>query len=196
VRANTFTGAVVEIKGRHIAGLTGALALAGTLITYFESPGGMPVLHTYPDPASGGAPWTYCDGETQHPQFGHAYTVAECDTETSVRVRATDAAVLACTRLDLPNNARAAFDSLAWNIGNGAFCNSSAAGWAKLGNLEVACQVMTRFNRAGGAVMPGLVFRRDQESKVCALDATGIWKTSHPYVAPATPIPDPLHGVY
>jgi len=162
----------IKIKGRHIAALgAGALGLAGFLITGFESPNGEAVLQVYPDPVSHGAPYTYCDGLTAHPKFGHHYTKAECDTETAAEVRATNSAVLACTRPVLTIPVQASFVSLAWNIGVPTFCKSSIASNAKAGNFPKACAAISLYDKAGprGHVraIPGLTFRRGQERQVC-----------------------------
>lgn len=157
----------INIKGRHVAGLTGALAIAAMLITAFESPGGQAVLHVYADPVSHSTPWTVCDGETAGIKPGQTFTAGQCDAMTAAQVKKVDAAVLACTRSDLPDNPRAAFDSLAWNIGTVAFCKSSIASEAKAGHLREACNRIPLYNRAGGKVIPGLEARRGQEQQIC-----------------------------
>lgn len=153
----------MAVKGRTIGGLAGALLLAGLLITAFEGR----VLTVYPDPVTHSTPWTYCDGETQNPQPGHTYTDAECDAETVALIRKVDAAVLACTISPLPDKVRAAFDSLAWNIGTAAFCSSTLARKAKAGDLMGACKEIPRWDHAGGKTIPGLTFRRGEEMKIC-----------------------------
>lgn len=157
---------MTNLKGRHVAGLTGALVAAGLLITAFEGR----VLHVYPDPVTHSTPWTYCDGETQHPKPGHTYTDAECDAETAALIRRTDAAVLACTRPDLPGSVRASSDSLAWNIGPGNFCTSTAARLFRAGQYRAGCQAMTAWHFAAGKSIPGLVIRRGAERDYCLKD--------------------------
>lgn len=139
------------------------MALAAFLVTGFEGR----VLKVYPDPVSGSTPWTYCDGLTQNPQFGHAYTHAECDTETAALIVKVDAKVQACVGRSMPDKVRAVFDSLAWNIGTGAFCGSTLVKKAGAGDFVGACNQLPRWNRAGGKVIPGLSFRRGEELKIC-----------------------------
>jgi len=157
----------MKLRGRHIAGLASAAALAGVLITGFESPGGLAVLFSYPDPVTHGAPWTACDGETKGIKPNMVFTPAQCDAMTGAQIRQTDAAVVACTRPGLPIEVQAAFDSLAWNIGIGGFCQSSIAAFAKQNRLTDACDRIALYNRAGGKVIPGLTFRRGQEQQIC-----------------------------
>lgn len=169
-----------KLEGRTIAGLSGggaAVVLAGFLITSFEGR----VDHVYPDPVTRGAPWTYCDGETKHPRWNHVYTDLECDTETAREIVALDKAVMACVGhplpdtgpKPLPDKVRATFDSLAWNIGQAAFCESTLARKAQAGNLIGACTEMLKWDHAGGKVIPGLTFRRNQEYAICLDGAEG-----------------------
>jgi lysozyme len=163
----------VALQGRHIAiggGAGAAVILAVSLIMGFEGR----VNHVYPDPVTHGAPWTYCDGETtKSPQWGKVYSDVECDAITVAAVKALDAKVMACIGHPLPDdgkvpvNVRAAFDSLAWNIGAGAFCGSTLARKAKAGDWIAACVEMLKWNRAGGHVIPGLKIRREQEYQIC-----------------------------
>jgi lysozyme len=61
-----------------------------------------------------------------------------------------------------------AFVSLAYNIGEGAFCGSTLVKRLKASDYVGACQEVLRWNRAGGRVMPGLVKRRQAEYTLCA----------------------------
>lgn len=154
----------MELKGRTIGGLAGGLGLAVFLITAFEGR----VLHIYPDPVTHATPWTYCDGETTTtPQWGHVFTNAECDAITVAEVKTLDAKVTACVGRPLPDKVRAAFDSLAWNIGVGAFCGSTVVKKAKAGDLAGACGAMLAWDHAGGHVIPGLTVRRNEEYAYC-----------------------------
>lgn len=153
-----------KLRGRHVAGLAGAIALAAFAITAFEGR----VTTVYPDPVTHARPWTYCDGETQNPKPGHQYTNAECDAETAALVKKTDAAVITCVgNRPLPDNTRAAFDSLAWNIGTGGFCRSTVAVKAKAGDLKAACNAISLYDHAGGRTIPGLTARRGTEREMC-----------------------------
>ncbi|WP_065091513.1 lysozyme [Rhizobium leucaenae] len=49
----------------------------------------------------------------------------------------------------------------AYNFGVGALVRSSAVREAGKGNYRLACEMQTRFNRAGGQVVSGLVKRRE-----------------------------------
>jgi len=60
-------------------------------------------------------------------------------------------------------NERAAFLSLAYNIGPGAFAKSSALRHFNQGNKAKAADSILLFNKAGGKVLNGLVRRRQAE---------------------------------
>jgi lysozyme len=63
-----------------------------------------------------------------------------------------------------PNeNQYGAFVSLAYNIGPGAFLNSTALKRFNAGDDEGAAEALTWFNKAGGKVLNGLVRRRAAE---------------------------------
>lgn len=57
----------------------------------------------------------------------------------------------------------AAFTSLAYNIGVGAFAGSTACSRFNEGNLAGACEAIGWWDKAGGAVLPGLARRRGAE---------------------------------
>ena len=65
-----------------------------------------------------------------------------------------------------------AWVSFTYNVGVGAFCKSTAVKKLKAGDYEGACNEMTRFVRAGGRVLPGLVKRRAEERRACLGEKT------------------------
>ena len=78
-----------------------------------------------------------------------------------------------CTPSDLPLKMRAAFTDFTLNAGGGAFCRSSIARLANVGDLVGACQQLPRWIYAGGHVLPGLVRRRAEERELCVAGALG-----------------------
>ena len=154
-----------QLKGRHVAGagVAAVLAIATPFVGDFE---GLR-LYVYPDPATKGAPWNSCYGETNNPQFGHTYTVAECNAQLAARLAEFDAGVRGCVHVPMPVKVEAAFLSTAYNIGVPGFCHSSIAGLANTGDLKAACNRLPAFNRAGSQVLPGLTLRRGAEQALC-----------------------------
>lgn len=125
-------------------------------------------LRAYPDPATGGAPWTICRGDTKGVRPGMVETPAGCDKRTVRRLGEFRANLVACIPgfARAPLSWRAMMNSLAWNIGDGrgldkgGACNSTAAAFGRAGRWVESCEAATRYNRAAGKVMRGLVLRR------------------------------------
>lgn len=57
--------------------------------------------------------------------------------------------------------------SLAYNVGVTNYCGSTAARLFNEGRYNEGCEAATRWNRAGGRVLRGLVNRRNREKIVC-----------------------------
>lgn len=112
---------------------------------------------------------TICFGETRGVKMGDSRTVEECKVMLGDGLADFAAGVDKClTRPALvPDKSYAAFVSLAYNIGTGAFCGSSLVRLANAGDNRGACDQILRWNRAGGKVVQGLVNRRKAEHEMC-----------------------------
>lgn len=141
-----------------IAGATTAVALSiGALIKPWEGR----ELKAYKDIVG---VWTICDGETKGVKPGMVKTNAECDAMLIARVENDFYKPLTkCIQgyEAKPVSWQASMLSLAYNVGTGAACGSTAARLARAGDLAGSCRAMTRFNRAGGKVIKGLKLRRE-----------------------------------
>lgn len=60
-----------------------------------------------------------------------------------------------------------AYTSLAYNVGINAFCGSTLVRKLNAGDYEGACKEISKWNRAGGRVLQGLVNRRESERATC-----------------------------
>lgn len=110
---------------------------------------------------------TICYGETRGVHLGEHKTKSECDAMLLARLNEFAGHVEACVKRPMPDKVEVAFVSLAYNIGEGAFCGSSVARLYNAGEGRAACDAMMRFNRAGGHVLAGLANRRKEERKLC-----------------------------
>lgn len=130
--------------------------------TYLVSPWEGRELRAYPDPATGGAPWTICDGDTVGVKRGMVETPAGCDRRLSRRMMQFRGELVACIPgfAVKPLSWRAMMNSLSYNIGTSATCRSTAARLGIASRYSESCKAATAFNRAGGRVMIGLVKRR------------------------------------
>lgn len=138
----------------------GAVALAIPLIVHFE--GYVPWVHR--DPIGRLAACYGHDDQTMTP--GKRFTAAECqamlDQDLLKHAQALD-----CIKHPMTDGQKAAFVSFAFNVGNRAFCDSTLARKANAGDMAGACAELSRWTRAGGRELPGLVKRRAAERDLC-----------------------------
>jgi lysozyme len=57
--------------------------------------------------------------------------------------------------------------SFAYNVGGGNYCGSTLVRKLNAGDTAGACNELTRWTRAKGIVLPGLVKRREAERQLC-----------------------------
>lgn len=131
------------------------------LMHYFESC----VLTAYPDPATGGAPWTIGYGDTgPDVKPGLVITQAEADARFAKRLaREFEPGVLNALQ---QNPEQCQFDAmvcLAYNIGLGNFRSSTLLRKFNLGDTDAASAQFLVWNKAAGKVMLGLRRRRAAE---------------------------------
>lgn len=110
-----------------------------------------------------GGVWTVCYGETQGVKKGDTYTDKQCLDMLLKRMDVDYARPLSGCVVgwgDVPFTVKASFLDLAWNVGVGAVCKSTAAKRAATKDWRGSCEAMTWFNRAGGKVVRGLDLRR------------------------------------
>jgi GH24 family phage-related lysozyme (muramidase) len=128
------------------------------------------LVEAYPDPGTGGAPWTIGWGSTTD-EDGAAITPdtvwpqERCDARFAAHV-AEFAGEVAALLGDAPTG-RNQFDamvSLAYNIGPRALATSTLLRMHLAGDHAGAAEQFGRWNRAGGRVLAGLVRRRAAEA--------------------------------
>lgn len=124
-------------------------------------------LVAYPDPGTGGAPWTVGWGATG-PGIGPGtvWTQAQADERLAQDVERFMAGVQRVLTREPSDNELAAMTSLAYNIGLGAFERSTLLRFLNAGDKANAAKQFDVWRRAGGRVMQGLVNRRADERKL------------------------------
>jgi GH24 family phage-related lysozyme (muramidase)/CheY-like chemotaxis protein/Tfp pilus assembly protein PilF len=122
----------------------------------------------YPDPGTGGDPWTIGWGTTgPDVKKGVVWTQAQCDS----RFR-SDLERFAKKVLDLVGNAPTTqnqFDALlsfAYNVGPQNLSSSTLLKKHKAGDYRGAATEFTKWNKAAGKTLPGLVRRRAAEAEL------------------------------
>lgn len=165
------TDALDAFLGQYAAG--DWLALAVPLIEQFEGyaqklPDGS--VKAYPDPGTGGKPWTIGIGSTtdengQPIAPGTIWTrdraIARFKAHLAEFGRGVDER-LAGKPATAPQ--KAALTSLAYNIGLGALGSSTVLKRHRAGDYSGAADAFGMWNKAGGKVMAGLTRRREAEA--------------------------------
>jgi lysozyme len=120
----------------------------------------------YPDPGSGGDPWTIGWGSTG-PDIhkGLVWTQQQCDDRLAADVQRF--ALQADKLIGPASTTQSEFDALvsfAYNLGLGNLASSTLLKLHKAGKHDEAAQQFLRWNRASGQVMRGLTRRREAEA--------------------------------
>ena len=111
-------------------------------------------LTAYPDPASGGDPWTIGYGATGPGIIrGTRWTLEQADADLAARLAVLERQV-------------AALVSFAYNVGVDALKRSSLLRLLNGGKPSAAAAEFAKWTKASGKVFPGLVKRREAERRV------------------------------
>lgn len=140
-----------------------AIALALDLIREWEGCR----LEAYPDPGTGGDPWTVGWGATG-PGIGPGtrWTQEQADEALAEHVGQVADAVAGMVRVPLAPPQAAALISWVYNVGAGAARRSTLVRRLNAGDYDAVPAQLARWNRAGGRVMRGLTNRRAAEAEM------------------------------
>lgn len=115
---------------------------------------------------------TWCFGETQGPKPVGYIPMAQCEALLAESLEIANRQVDSCVRTYLPDARRAALVSFSYNVGGAAFCSSTLVRKLNAGDTAGACNELSRWTRAKGIELPGLVKRRAAERAMCLQDLT------------------------
>lgn len=126
------------------------------------------VLTAYPDPGTGGAPWTIGYGHTGpevHPGMNitQGEALAYLKEDMAKAAAGVEDALAGCPTSDIQLSAMTSFT---YNVGIGNFRSSSVFHYHRAGNYQNAADSFLLWNKSGGRVMAGLVRRRHQEREL------------------------------
>lgn len=150
--------------------------------------------------------WTICDGDTNNVRAGMVETPEGCNKRLMTKMESDyrPPLVKCIVSWDMqPLSWRAMMIDLAWNIGTGGACGSSAArivneatSAKQKPDYIASCNAATAFNRAGGRVLIGLVNRREMgdsnrigEGELCVSGIAGAAPASTPTAGAPSQIP-------
>ena len=123
-------------------------------------------LNAYPDPGTGGEPWTIGYGHTGGVKHGDVI-----DEDGATQFLRNDVAwVEDCINdhvtFDLTQNQFDALCSFVFNLGCKAFTGSTLCKLINEGNFPAAAQQFGKWNKAAGRVLAGLTIRRQAEAEL------------------------------
>jgi lysozyme len=124
-------------------------------------------LHAYPDPATGGAPWTVgygCTGPGIGPNT--VWTEEQAQAALDHRLASVQDVVLGMIKKHVTPGQLAALCSLAWNIGTRALGGSTLIRKLNAGDMRGAADQFLSWDHAAGRVLPGLSKRRAEERRI------------------------------
>lgn len=106
-------------------------------------------------------------GTTEGVKMGDRITVERALTRALQDSERFSGAVKRCVKVPLYQHEFDAYVSFSYNVGEGAFCNSTMVRLLNQGRYEEACRQMDRWVYQKGQVLPGLVKRRADERDRC-----------------------------
>jgi lysozyme len=106
-------------------------------------------------------------GTTEGVKLGDTITVERALVRLEDDTNRYAAAVKRCTPVPMYPYEFAAYVSLTYNIGEGAYCRSTLARKLNSGDYWGACQEILRWNKVKGRIVQGLVNRRQSEYRQC-----------------------------
>jgi lysozyme len=130
------------------------------LIKGFESL----ALEAYPDPGTGGEPWTIGYGHTGGVKEGDTCTEEDATDWLQEDCREAEACIAAYVHLILTQNQHDALTSFVFNCGCGNFKSSTLCRLVNAGDFAAAVQQFARWNKGGGRILAGLTRRRAAEA--------------------------------
>ena len=129
------------------------------------------VLYSYPDPGTGGEPWTIGYGHTKGVLPGMSISEAQAEAFLREDLEGFERAVLSLLPIPMTQSEFDALVSFAFNVGTFALETSTLR--KRLLEGEPRCWVyqkeLPRWNKGGSGVLEGLVKRRQREADLACL---------------------------
>ncbi|WP_340608317.1 lysozyme [Xenorhabdus bharatensis] len=123
-------------------------------------------LKAYPDPATGGIPWTIGYGHTKDVKLGQVITEQQAETFLHDDLQLTYIILESAVKVSLTQGQVDALCSFIFNCGAGNFVRSTLLKKLNAGDYQGAADEFQRWNKAAGKVMNGLTKRRASERQM------------------------------
>ncbi len=140
-------------------------------------------LAAYPDPASGGDPWTIGYGHTKGVKRGDICTPAQAVAWLIEDAQWAQDEVNQLVTHDIDQDENNSLVDFVFNLGAGKFASSTLLKDINAGNFEAAANEFEKWDMAAGKVMAGLLRRRLAEK---ALFEKGMSEAGSATIAPNT----------
>lgn len=148
-------------------------------------------LAAYPDPATGGEPWTIGYGRAHGVQPGDTITREQAEEFLQADLADCDDAINACVNVPLTDGQRWALRSFTLNLGAGALKDSTLLRFLNAGDYQAAADQFPRWIFANKKPMPGLISRRTAERSMFLEGLEGSPATHAPIPPETAPQPQP-----
>jgi lysozyme len=120
-------------------------------------------LKAYPDPGTGGLPWTIGYGSTSGVTRNMVITETKAEQMLAADLVRFEHIVERLVRVPVDQGQFDALVSFTYNVGEGNFTKSTLLRRLNAGDTAGAAEQFSRWVNAGGKVLPGLVKRRAAE---------------------------------
>jgi lysozyme len=127
-------------------------------------------LTAYPDPGTGGEPFTIGWGHTGGVQPGEVITVEQAQAFLESDLQTAEECVSGALTRDVNPNQYAALVSFAYNVGCGAFEGSRVLSCTNAGDWQGAIADFAHWVNGANGPLPGLIRRRAAEAALYATD--------------------------
>ncbi|MET3122597.1 lysozyme [Oxalobacteraceae bacterium GrIS 2.11] len=121
-------------------------------------------LTAYPDPGTGGAPWTIAYGHTDGVSQGDTCTAAEADAWLEEDLSGPEDEVNSLIKVPLTQSQFDALVDFCFNVGSGNLERSTLLRKLNAGDMAGADAEFSKWVFGGGHRLPGLVARREKEA--------------------------------
>jgi lysozyme len=123
-------------------------------------------LTAYPDPGTGGEPWTIGFGHIENVKPGDTITQDQANLYLDDDVGYQVFKINNLINISMTQNEFDAIVSFVYNIGIGNFANSTLLKKLNMGDKNGAADQFLKWNKAGGKVLTGLTKRREAERQL------------------------------
>lgn len=123
-------------------------------------------LKAYPDPGTGGKPWTIGWGHTKGVMQGDRITKEQAKAFFSEDLAVFELTVSSVIKRPMTQSQFDAMVSLAFNIGGSAFAGSTLVKKFNVGDVQGAADEFPKWRNSAGKVLLGLVKRRAAEREM------------------------------